>query len=149
MTTNQQAKQQREAIGEAATAILAYLDMGNQAEVERLLYTTEGTSLGLIITTWYQICVAHRGPTVIARTARRTADFLQKQAEAYEDTPEAAADRYSAALMVHLADNKMDQYAKTWNEVVSHQPGISADVAARMLGFIRGVIGEVPEADCD
>lgn len=145
MVTNQQSKEQREAIENAATTILAYLDMGNKEEVERLLTTTDRHSLGLIIATWYQICVAHRGIKVTVNAAAKVMEFLTSQSileTRHEE--EAAADKYAASLLFHLNDNAMDRFAKAWDRAINHTPEISSDVAARMLGFIRGMLIDIP-----
>lgn len=145
MSTNQQAKEQREAVENAATTILAHLDMGNKEEVERLLYTTDRHTLGLIIATWYQICIAYRGVKLTHIAASKTMDFLTGQSN-LEDRPEpeAAADKHAASLLFHLSDNAMDRYAKAWDRTVKYSPDITSEVAARMLGFIRGIVADVP-----
>lgn len=145
MVTNQQAKQQRKAVEDAATTILAHLDMGNREEVERLIYTTDRHTLGLIITTWYQICIAYRGVELTTTAAAKTMEFLNGQAK-LEGRPEeeAEADKLAASLLFHLNANAMDRYARAWQRAIEHEPDIGPDVAARMLGFIRGMVGDLP-----
>jgi hypothetical protein len=150
VATNQQSQEQRKAIEDAATSILAHLDMGNSDEVERLLYTPDRHSLGLIIATWFHICIAYRGPKLTTLASGKTMEYLNAQAK-LEDRPEeeAAADRFAASLLFHLNDNAMDRYAKAWDKTVKYAPDISADVAARMLGFVRGMVHDVPEPDAN
>jgi hypothetical protein len=146
MPNNQHAKEQRQAVEDAATTILAYLDMGAEGEVEQLLYTTDRHTLGLIICTWFQLCIAHRGVTTTIRAASKTMDYLNATA-ALEDRPteEAEADKHAASLLFHLTDNAMKRYATAWNKTINHQPDISSAVAARMLGFVKGMLSDIPE----
>lgn len=150
MVTNQQAKQQRKAVEEAATTILAHLDMGNREEVERLLTTTDRHTLGLVVTVWYQMCLAHRGVQVTLDATMKTMGFLNGQAK-LEGRPEqeAEADKLAASLLFHLVNNTMARYARAWQRVIEHEPDISSDVAARMLGFVRGMLSDVPEMEAN
>jgi hypothetical protein len=150
VVTNQQSQEQRKHIEEAATTILAYLDMGNTDEVERLLSTTDRHTLGLIIATWFHICIAYRGPKLTTIASGKTMEFLNAQAK-LEDRPEeeAVADRFTASLLFHLNDNAMDKYAKAWDKTVKHAPDVSTAVAARMLGFVRGIVQDVPAPDAN
>lgn len=145
MATNAQLKEHAENIGYVATAILAYLDMGNEEEVTHILETMDRGDLGMVISTWYQLCVAHRTAEVTSATARKTAEFFVEIAK--EDEEDIA--QFSRALLIHLADNKLDRYAKKWQEVISYEPDITLGVSARILGFAQGILGELPGPDCD
>jgi hypothetical protein len=72
-------------------------------------------------------------------------DFLTANSN-MEGRPEedAEADKFAASLLFHLTDNAMDRYAKAWSRAIKHTPDISSDVAARMLGFIRGMLIDLP-----
>lgn len=148
MVTNQQAKAARAAVEDAATTILAYLDMGNDEEVQRLLTGADRHGLGLIIATWYGMCVAHQGIKVTVNAAAKTMEFFNAAAKQGDRDPEeAAADEYASSLLFHLVDNAMDRYARAWQRVLAHEPDISTAVAARLLGFTRGMLMETPEKE--
>lgn len=145
MTANQQSEEQREAIGEAATAILALLDMGQEKEVEHIISTMDRAHLGLVITTWYQICIAYRTGRIVGPTARKTALFFKEIAS--EEEQQSAT--YSHDLLMALAENKMNRYVKLWNEIIGAGGAYSTEVAARILGFTRGMLQEQEGSDCE
>jgi septum formation inhibitor-activating ATPase MinD len=152
VTTKAKAAAQQEAqeIGEVATAILAYLDMGEEATVEHILRTLDHRTLGMVISTWYFMCVSHHGEEIVANTARRTAQFFQAAIEdKTTESHDAVAASFSKGLLLNLAAGLNDLYAELWQSIVNHQPDITVDVAARMLGFARGLIGDMPGPDCD
>lgn len=145
MATNAQLKENAENIGHAATTILAYLDMGNEEEVAHILATMDRRDLGMVISTWYQLCVAHRNAEVTAVTARKTAAFFVEIAKEEEK----AAAEFSRDMLIHLSDNKLDRYAKRWQAAITHEPDITTDVAARLLGFAQGMLSEASGPDCE
>lgn len=147
MVTNQQAKQQRKDVEDAATAILALLDMGNEEAAAEALAIIDRHYLGLVITTWYQMCVAYRKADIVGNAARRTAEHLRANAMKEGAEPaEAAADDAAGSLLACLADNRTERYAKMWQSVITSSPDVSTAAAARALGFTRGVLSP-PEGE--
>lgn len=146
MATNKQSHQQRQAVEDAATTILAYLDMGNDEEVQRLLAGADRHGLGLIITTWFQMCIARRGVKVTLEASRKAMEFFNTQAKLDgKEKEDIEADQLTASLLSHLTDNAMDRYARAWQRVID--AGLCVDVAARLLGFTRGMLIDTPETE--
>lgn len=146
MATNQQSQQRRKEIEEIASTILAYLDMGNDGAVQQILSGADPHALGLIINTWYQMCVAHRGIKVTVNASAKTMEFFNAQAkEEGREEPDAEADKLAASLLHHLVDNAMNNYAKAWQRTIDR--GLVIDVAARMLGFTRGMLADIPPTE--
>lgn len=146
MATNKQSQQQRQAVEDAATTILGYLDMSNDEEVQRLLSGADRHGLGLIITTWFQLCMVRQGVKVTLDASRKAMEFFNSQAKLDgKEAEDAEADKLTASLLFHLVDNAMDRYARAWQRVIDM--GLCVDVAARMLGFTRGMLLDAPETE--
>lgn len=143
MVTNKQSQQQRKAVEDTATTILAYLDMGKNEEVQRLLAETDRYTLGMVVLTWFQIGAVRRGVKVTLTASTAAMDFFNAQAKLEDrEAAEVEADKLTASLLFHLADNATDRYAKAWQRAVEGGPEISTAVAARMLGFTRSMLSD-------
>lgn len=143
--------------GILAVTLLAYNDMENLTEVNRLLREADRATLGRTVIIWYQMCQGERGHTATAKAARIVAQKLQGQLDglnkdmAHEEYRRQGLPlSFGRGLLLHLSQDEHERFTEMWMSAVAPHEDLTVDVASVFLGFARSVLNPLtPTADCE